>query len=196
MVGLFFCRIFLNFPLKSLGGNGSRGELVRWPRTTPSSSSEWPVSLPAMTLTALSSKDMLDGRKPVGLSRVPLKDASDFSQISWILPFLLLFSSWQKIFFSLSAANSNGVKMPPNIPRFSLLMRFNLCTCQGSSATVTFMNWAGIGLLGQPLLFSAKKARRQRRERGKVMTKGGWERFREAALTAPTSTASSWGRPE
>lgn len=64
MVGLFLCRIFLNFPLKSRGGNGSRGKLARRPRTASSSPSEHSVSLSAMSLTALSSEDTLDGGGP------------------------------------------------------------------------------------------------------------------------------------
>ena len=68
MVGLFLWRIFLNFPLKSLGGNGSRGKLAMRPRTTSSRPSEQSVSLSAMSLTALSSEDMLDGREPTATS--------------------------------------------------------------------------------------------------------------------------------
>lgn len=68
MVGLFLWRIFLNFPLKSLGGNGSRGKLAMRPRTTSSRTSEQSVSLSAMSLTALSSKDVSDGREPTATS--------------------------------------------------------------------------------------------------------------------------------
>lgn len=64
MVGLFLCRIFLNFPLKSRGGNGSRGKLARRPRTASSSPSEHSVSLSAMSLAARSSEDALDGGRP------------------------------------------------------------------------------------------------------------------------------------
>lgn len=75
IVGLFLWRIFLNFPLKSLGGNGSKGKLAMRPRAISSSPSEQSVSLLAISLTTLSPKDMLDGRKPNTTSFILLKES-------------------------------------------------------------------------------------------------------------------------
>lgn len=157
MVGLFFWRIFLNFPLKSLGGNESWGELAMWLRTTSPISLVWLVSISAMSVPELSSTDMLNGRKHKGSSSDLLIESLEaattcFTIEDVALPFVLQLKSCFEFHLRKDAANLFSV---------SFLMCFNLCTCQGSPATVTFMHWAGIGLLGQPLLFSAKKGNRQ-----------------------------------
>lgn len=95
MVGLFLWRIFLNFPLKSLGGNGSRGKLAMRPMTTSSSPSEQSVSLSAMSLTALSFKDMLDGREPTATSIILPKKSLE------AVPGFPLFCKCNVYFFSL-----------------------------------------------------------------------------------------------
>lgn len=96
-----------------------------------------------------------------------MEAASTFSNSHWC--------QWSAYF---SSANYNlDFRDAANFLSFSLLIRFNLCTCQGSPATVTFMHRVVIGLLEEPLLFSAKKARGTE-ERGKVMTKEGGKRIK------------------
>lgn len=157
MVGLFFWRIFLNFLLKSLGGNGSRGELARWPRTTSSSSSGQFVSLPAP-----SSKDMLDGRKPVDLLIVPLKESSVFfPPLSF--NFLFFCVSLLKLYFPLSAANSSHAKM-------SLVFPGYVSWCVLTSALVREVQASNVHELGRywitrtaPPLFSKKGKKAEKR---------------------------------
>ncbi|MEQ2310160.1 hypothetical protein AMECASPLE_005996 [Ameca splendens] len=131
-----------------------------------------------MSFTALSSKDMLNGRKPKCPSLGPLTDSLEeapaFSTSNWCRC-SSVFSSSTIIFFKFQL--NQLVKDAANLLSFtSYIILYNLCTCQGSPATVTFIHWAGIGLLGKPLLFSAKKAR-GREERGKAMTKEGGRRI-------------------
>lgn len=132
-------RIFLNFPLKSLGGNGSRGKLAMCPRTTSSSPSEQSVSISAMSLIALSSEDMLDGREPTATSIILPKESFEavpgFSLFFNVvfnlsLPFPSLQTSflWWSSRFLLCRDAARAVS-------FSLLMCFNPCTCQGSSVS-------------------------------------------------------------
>lgn len=119
MVGLFLWRIFLNFPLKSLGGNGSRGKLAIRPRTTSPSPSEQSVSLSAMSLKALSSKDMLDGREPTATSiilpkksfeAVPGFPLSFFSVVfNFSLPFYFLTNLVLSLGRTASSASSSAV---------------------------------------------------------------------------------------
>lgn len=156
MVGLFLWRIFLNFPLKSLGGKGSRGKLAMRPRTTSSRTSEQSVSLSVMSLTARSPKDVSDGREPTAISLILPSETVPVSP-----------SFGLNVLFNLSPLSLAGAGPCGDAA-------YAVCWCALTSAlvravqqvTVTFMNWAGIGLLIQPLLFSVKgkKGKRQRRE--------------------------------
>lgn len=141
MVGLFLWRIFLNFPLKSLGGNGSRGKLAMRPKTTSSSPWEQSVSLSAMSLTAFSSKDMLDGRKSSDTSIIIPKKSfrvvpgfpSFLLEYNWSLPFPSLQTSF------LVRQQICCAEMQPEL--WSVC--FNLCTCQGSSASYSSIHELG-----------------------------------------------------
>ncbi len=116
MVGLFLWRILLNFPLKSLGGNGSRGKLAMRPRTTSSSPSEQSVSLSGMSLKALSSKDMLDGREPTASSIILPKESFEAEPgfplffFGVVFNFSLPFPSSQTLFFLLVGQQISAVQ--------------------------------------------------------------------------------------
>ena len=123
MVGRFFCRIFLNFPLKSLGGNGSSGKLAVRPGTAPSRPSEQSASLSATSLRELSSKDMLDGGKPTASFFILLKKSfeavpgipSSFSFSFFLLP----------LSFSELCSRSQLCKDAASVASVSLLICFN-----------------------------------------------------------------------
>lgn len=147
IVGLFLCRIFLNFPLKSLGGNGSRGELAMRPRTTSSRASEQSVSLPAMSLTALSSSDMLDGREPTATSIILPKESFEavpgFPLLFLSAVFNFFFFLFLPCSFSWSGSKFLLCRHASTAVSSGLLMCFNPCTCQGSSASYSNIHELG-----------------------------------------------------
>lgn len=154
MVGLFLWRIFLNFPLKSLGGKGSRGKLAMRPRTTSSRTSEQSVSLSVMSLTARSPKDVSDGREPTAISLILPSETVPVSP-SFGLNVLFNLSP-----LSLAGAGPCGQRC--------LLMCINLCTCQGSSASYSNIHELGRYWItnSAPPLFRERKKRQEAGKRG------------------------------
>lgn len=185
-------RIFLNFPLKSLGGKGSRGKLTMRPRTTSSRTSEQSVSLSAISVTALSSKDVSDGREPTATSVILPSETVPVSLFfkNVLFNFSPLFPSVRALSLAEAVPCSEGATRVS----FGLLMCFNLCTCQGSSASYSNIHELGRYWItnSAPPLFSQKKAR-GREERGSQTQTGRKEGKR---ATTPPPTVCPRGIPE
>lgn len=170
------------------------------PSTTSSSPSEQSVSLSAMSLTALPSKDMLDGREPTSII-LPFEAVPDFPLFFFKCSaecFSFLFLLYRLSSFSWSGSKFLPCRDAATAVSFGLLICFNPCTCQGCSASYSNIHELGrywITYTAPP--FFSKKSKRQRRE-GQSHNQGGRERGKEAALTATTSppTVCPRGIPE
>lgn len=129
-------------------------------------------SCPSEQSVSLSSKDMLDGRKPsdtsVILPKKTFEAVPGFSLFSLVecLFFLFLFLPQKLLLVGQQISAATAVSL-------GLLMCFNPCTCQGSSASYSSIHELGRYRITEtaPPLFSKKATGRE--ERNKVITEEG-----------------------